>query len=134
MISKEQLKDLEDIIVSSYESGVTLVDAEKLAARFLAAQIQVSQVLTTVDLDARMAKTGVKAVKAAVYLSEVQKSEKKPSDVLLGAIVDSSELVTSEQNRMDDSEAKRDELERYYNIFREAHIYYRGISKGRFDG
>lgn len=133
MISKEQLKDLEDIIVNSYESGTTLDEAEKLAARFLSAQIQVSAALRSVDLTARMAKSGVKAVRAAVYLSEIQKAEKKPSDVMLGAIVDSDDLVTSEQNRLDTAEVDRDSLERYYNIFANAHLYYRGIAKGRFD-
>ncbi len=132
-MNKQVLKDLEDIIIATYESGTTLDEAEKLAARFLHAQMQVSTALQEIDLTARMAKSGVKAVRAAVYLSEVQKAEKKPSDVLLGATVDSDELVTSEQNRLDTAEVERDALERYYSIFQNAHIYYRGIAKGRFE-
>lgn len=131
-LNKQMLQDLEEVIIRTYESGTTLDEAERLAARFLSAQMSVSSALRDLDLTARMAKSGVKAVRAAVYLSEVQKADKKPSDVLLAAIVDSDEIVSSEQTRLDTAEVDRDDLERYYNIFREAHIYYRGISKGRF--
>lgn len=133
MISKDQLKDLEDVIVSSYESGVTLEEAEKLASRFLHAQIQVSSRLRELDLDARMKKSGAKAVRAAVYLSEATKGDKKPSDVMLQAHVDRDSLVQDAQNALDAAEVDRDELDRYFSIFREAHIHFRGIAKGRFE-
>lgn len=127
------IKELELKIEESYESGITLEEAEKLAAKFLRAQILISRELQKTDLDSRMKKSGVKALKAALYLVEVQKTDKKPSDVLLGNLVDSNELVVGEQNAFDTAETRRDELERYYNIFREAHVHYRQVSKGRFE-
>lgn len=123
---------LELRIQESYEEGVTAADAEALAGQFLHGQLQVSKELHKLDLDARMRKTGVKAVKAAVYLAEIQKVDKKPSDVLLSALVDSSDLVTGEQNRLDTAEADRDELERLYNVFIQAHVHFRQMSKGNF--
>jgi len=63
---------------------------------------------------------------------ECRKNDKKPSDVLLGATVDASPLVTGEQERFDEAESERDELERIYNVFGNAHIHFRAISKGSF--
>jgi len=68
-----------------------------------------------------------------VYLDEAKKQDKKPSDVMLGALVDANDIVAGEQKRFDEAEADRDELERIYNVFREAHIHFRSIAKGRFD-
>lgn len=124
-------EDLEKDIKNAYEGGVTVDDAEKLAAKFLDAQIQVGNELSTVDLDARMKKQGLKAIKAAVYLEEAGKSDKKPSDVFLAAKVDSSPLVDEAQKAFDSAEVTRNMLDNYLSVFRESHIYFRGISKGQ---
>ena len=131
---KQLCLELENEIRVSYEHGVTLDDAEKLAARFLYAQIQVSVELKKSDLDSRMRKSGVKAVRAAIYTeASTLRDGRKPTEAAISAMVDMNELVQGEQNSFDQAEVDRDDLERYYNIFREAHIYYRGISKGRFE-
>lgn len=130
---EKQLELLSNKIKAAYEEGTTVDDAEKLAAEFLYAQIMVSDAIKTTALNTHMRKAGVKAIKAAVYLSEVQKSDKKPSDVLLSAIVDSNDMVASEETSYFESLENKESLERYYNIFREAHLYFRGISKGRFE-
>lgn len=130
----KEFEDLSKLIVSFYENGVTIANAELHAARFLHAQLQVSSKLKYADLNSRMRKSGLKAIKAAVYLAEVHKADKKPSDVLLNAIVDADELVSGEQTRLDEAEVERDELERLYDIFLNAHIYLRGIAKGNFGG
>lgn len=128
-----KLKELEAKIQASYEQGTSLEDAEKLAAEFLHAQMQLASQLKALDLDARMRKSGVKAIRSAVYLETIKSSEKKPTEAQIAAIIDSDSIVVSEQNGLDTAEASRDELERYYDIFNNAHIYYRGISKGRFE-
>lgn len=133
MSFKQLCNDLEKQIQESYESGVTMDDAEKLAAKFLYAQLQVSAELKKADLDSRMRKSGLKAVRAAIYMEGATKDPKKPSDVMLGSMVDMNELVIGEQEGFDTAEVNRDELERYYNIFSNAHIYYRGIAKGKFE-
>jgi ethanolamine utilization protein EutQ (cupin superfamily) len=127
---KELCKELESVIESSYTTGVTMEEAERLAARFLYGQMVLSAELRTATLDAKMRKSGVKAVRAAIYLSEVQKNEKKPSDVLLNALVDSNEIVAGEEEAMFKAEVDSDELSRYYDIFGQAHVYYRQVSKG----
>lgn len=130
---KELCKELEGKIQKSYEEGTTLEEAERLAAEFLYAQLAVSSELKAADLDSRMRKSGVKSVRAAVYLDIVNKADKKPTEAQIEHTINVTELVNSEQNGLDAAEVERDELTRYYNVFREGHIYYRGISKGKFE-
>lgn len=131
---KQFCQELEDIIKITYESGVMLEEAEKLAARFLYAQMKVSEQLKNADLDARMKKSGVKALRANAYLNEVQGKEKKPTEAQIAATIDTNELVATEQRLFDTAEVERDELQRYYDIFQNAHVYYRNIAKGNFGG
>lgn len=132
---KTLCQQLEEVIVSAYTESVTVEEAEKHAARFLHAQMTVSNALRTKDLDARMRKSGLKAVRAAVYTEEVSKHEKKPVEAQLAAVLDTNELVASAQDDLDTAEVDRDELERYYDIFHNAHLYFRGIAKtGSFNG
>lgn len=130
---KAYCQDLEAQIISSYEDGVTMDQAEKLAGRFLAAQLRVSEELTKLDLDSRLRKAGNKAVRAAAYLEIVQGSEKKPTEAQIGALIDTNPAVIEEQNGQDAAEVGRDELKRYYEVFRESHLHYRTISKGSFN-
>lgn len=126
--------ELETSIQTSYEAGVSMEEAEKLASKFLYAQMQVSNELRKADLDSRMQKSGLKAIRSTIYLDEVSKADKKPSDVLLEAIVNINEVVQGQQNALDLSEVTRDELNRYYSIFQNAHIHFRSIAKGSFGG
>lgn len=126
-------EDLENDIKKTYEEGVSLDQAEKLAAKFLYAQIKITEALSVQDLDTKMKKSGVKAVRAAIYMSEATKGEKKPSDTFLQSLVDMNEIVGTEQRSLDESEVKRNSLENYFNIFKDAHVYFRQISKGRFE-
>lgn len=121
-------------IKSSYESGITTIEAEKLAGEFLYAQIQVSTQLAKLDLDAKMRKSGVKAVRSAVRSEEVKKHEKKPTESALDDVVNLNEIVQAEQDKLDNAEVSRDELERLYNIFRESHLHFRSIARGSFGG
>lgn len=123
-------KDLEAKIQSSYEDGITMENAEKLAGEFLFAQIQVSNELKRTDLDSRMRKSGMKAVRAAIYLDSATKGEKKPTEAMLAATVDSNDLVMGEQKGFDEAEVERDNLERYYDVFGQAHVYFRQLAKG----
>jgi hypothetical protein len=129
---KELCQQLEAKIQNAYTEGTTLEQAEKLAAEFLYGQLQVSAKLATVDLDARMRKSGVKATRAAVYLDAVATSDKKPTEATLAALIDSNPIVMDEQNKLDNGEVQRAELERYYDIFVNSHIYFRGVARGNF--
>ena len=133
MSFEEFCESLSNKIVNAYEGNITIDDAEKLAAEFLYAQMRVSAELKKHDLDARMRKSGLKAVKAAVYTEACSKADKKPTESMLEHMINMHELVSNEQNELDKAEVDRDGLERYYNVFREAHLYFRGIAKGRFE-
>lgn len=126
-------KSLEEKIQAAYTAGVTLDEAEKLASEFLYAMMAVSTELKDADLDSRMKKAGVKGVRAALYLSTVQSSERKPTEAQIAAMIDVNEVVQGEQDGFDRAEVSRDELERYYQIFKEAHVHFRGVSKGKFE-
>lgn len=126
-------KELEQSIVSAYTEGVTISEAEKLAAKCLHAQMQISDNLKSADLNSRMSKSGVKAIKSAVYLDEKGKAEKKPTEAELSALVDSNDLVRGEQKTLDSNEVELSELNRMYDIVREAHIFFRGVAKGKFE-
>lgn len=125
-------KSLEAKIQATYESGVTVADAERLSLEFLHAQIQVSEELKKNDLEARMRKSGLKAVRASVYMEAASKGDKKPTEAALAATVDLNAVVQGEQDSLDKAEVNRDALERYYSIFQNAQITYRTISKGSF--
>jgi len=124
---------LQEIIKQAYESEVTVSEAEKHAARFLEAQITISSALKECDLDCRMRKTGLKTLKSAIYLKEARSGEKKPSDVMIEAVINQDKLVASAQDELDAVEVTRNEFQSHYEICREGHIFFRGIAKGRFE-
>lgn len=129
---KQFCEQLEVKIQKSYEQGVTLEESERLAGEFLHAQLKISEELKNRDLDARMRKSGLKAVRAHAYLDIIQKNDKKPTETHISALIDTNALVSSSQDELDSSEVNRDELERYYDVFQNAHVHYRSIAKGRF--
>lgn len=131
---KELCKKLENKIKSSYEEGTSMEEAEKLAAEFLYAQMVLSAELRKYELDARMKKSGNKTIRAAAYINIVSGQDKKPTEAGISAIIETDEQVASQQNLLDTAEVDAAELERYYNIFTNAHIYYRGVAKGAFGG
>lgn len=127
-----KISDIEKKIQGAYEEGVSASEAEKLAAEFLHYQLKLSSMLKDADLDARMRKTGVKAIRAQVYLNAIAGAEKKPSDVLLEQTVNTDPAVADEQGAYDLAEVNKEELERIYNVCREAHVFFRGVAKGTF--
>lgn len=131
---KQLCEELESKIEQSYLDGIIADDAERLAGQFLGAMMKVSSELRKADLDSRMRKSGLKAIRAAIYMDAATKPEKKPTEAALSAIVDMNDIVRSEQGSFDESEVDRDELERYFNIFQAAHVHYRTIAKGVFGG
>ncbi len=131
---KNQLQELEQILINAYEGETTLQEAERLAARFLVAQMQVSGALRNADLDSRMKKTGTKALRAALYLNIVGQAEKKPTEAQIAATIDTDKMVEDAQTELDAAEVEREDLRRYYDIFQNAHVYMRGIAKGSFGG
>ncbi len=127
-------KDLLALIERTSDEGVTLEEAERAAAMSLGIMNTISESLKTMDKDVRYRKAGLKAIKSAVRLEEVKKFEKKPTEGALEDAVNMSVLVQGEQNDFDSAEVDKEELDRQYSIAKESHIYFRGVSKGRFEG
>lgn len=134
MTFDEKCKQLEAKIIQTYTTGVSLEGAEKLAAEFLGAMLLVSDELKKADLSARMRKTGVKAVRAALYADAVKGQDKKPTETAIQSSIDSNDTLISEQNSYDSAEVDKASLDRYYDIFSNSHIFFRGVAKGSFGG
>lgn len=131
MTFKQRCEELEKVIQDAYMAGITLDEAERLAGNFLHATLQVNSELTKADLDARTRKSGLKTIRAACYLEIIQKSEgKKPTEAQIAAMIDTNEVVVKEQVGLDEADVLKAELERFYDIFNQAHIYFRQMSKG----
>ncbi len=126
---KQYCTELEDKIKASYEEGITLPEAEKLSGEFLVAQMRLSAELAKSDLDSRMRKQGVKAIRAALY-TNIKANTDKITEAAITAQLDCNELVSGEQEAFDIAEVNRDELERLYNVFQQAHVYFRQLSRG----
>lgn len=126
-------EELERDIKKAYETSVTIEEAERMAAKFLGAMFELGLGIRNSDLSARMRKAGVKAIRAAVYLDEAKKGDKKPTEATLTALVDSDKIVGDEQAAFDSAEVEKNLLQNYYDICREAHVYFRGVAKGRFE-
>ena len=124
--------ELETVVKNAYEKGVSLEEAERLAAKMLGAQMVIAKELEVVDLDSRMKKNGVKTIKAAVYMEELTKHEKKPAEGFLEHAINLNKLVGDEQSAYEKVDARKDALNTYLSIFREAHIYFRTVSRGSF--
>lgn len=131
---KELCEKLEGKIQNAYEEGVTLETAERLASEFLYAQLLVSGELKKADLDSRMRKTGVKAIRASIYLEIIKAADKKPTEAQIAALIDTDNIVEGEQKAYDIAEVEHADLKRYYDIFTNAHIFFRGVSRGVFGG
>jgi hypothetical protein len=132
-MNREQLRQL---ISSAADQGTSMQEAEKYAAQFLDAQLALSEELQTAELDRRMRKRGLKALKSAVRTNAIRTAEgsRKPTEGVLDDIVNMDELVSGEEASFDEAEVKADALERDYNVFKDAHIYFRGVAKGSFGG
>lgn len=126
-------KSLEQKIIKAYTEGTNLVDAESLAAEFLEAQIKVSEELKEESIRHRMLKADLKERAASVLYAAATAGDKKPSDSILQALVDKDPGVKEAYQVHIVAEEHANELERLYNIFRESHVYFRGISRGKFE-
>lgn len=134
MSINQTIKTFQSKIQETYESGITLDQAERFASELLGGMLGVSTELSRKDLDARMKKTAIKALRAALYENACKGHEKKPTEGTLTALLDSNELIIGEQNRLDEAEVEVLELKRTYDIFNNAHVHYRNVSKGAFGG
>lgn len=133
MTFKEFCDSLTKQIENSYDVGVSIPEAEKLAAKFLHGMIMVTEALRTQDLDRRMKKRGLKAIKSAVRTEEIKKHDKKPAEGVLEDVVNLNPIVTAEEEAFDLADVEVQYLENHLSIFKEAHLYFRSVAKGKFE-
>lgn len=117
-------------VAKIYLEGITMGEAEKLAAKFLHAQMQVSELIQGRDLDTRLKKSGVETIESQVLLEETRKHEKKPSESILNATAATDLTVNAAKDSYYRAVTETEGLKRLYDMLHEAHIYCRGIAKG----
>lgn len=132
--TNSDFQELVDIVKEAHTTGVTMDQAEKYAARFLEAQLTLACELASIDIDARMKKNGMKAAKAQAYLDICRASDKKPSDVYIEQEVTLNKTVNATVDMFERLDARRENLMLYMGIFKDAHVYFRGIAKGTYNG
>ena len=130
---EKELSELKTITTSAYEEGVTIPQAEKLAAKTLLARMELADAIQAIDLDARMKKQGAKAVRGDVYLKEVKAHEKKPTESALESAVNLNTEVLDAELAFAEAETSKNRLSIYEDVVKDAHIYFRTIAKGSFD-
>lgn len=127
---KERVKELEDIIQDAYPNRPSLDEAEGQALNFCSGILQVSAQLSVADLEARMRKSGLKGIRAALYLDIVQNSEKKPTETAIDSMITVNELVAKEQQKLDEADVAKADLERLYETFNHVAVLFRQMSRG----
>lgn len=125
--------ELKTIIETAYNEGVSVMEAEKLAAKTLVVRLDLSQELKVIDLDSRMKKHGVKVTRADAYMSEIKKHDKKPVESFLEAAVTMDGNVIEAEHDYAKADVQRELIQNYLDIFKDAHIYFRGIAKGTYE-
>lgn len=107
--------------------------AEKTAAMFLSAQIQLAAFIADIELKARHSKNEVERVEAARYyaLKIGDTGGKKLTEMALAQMVAKDDEVVSAKRLWAESES---ELKKYVfimNTLRDSHILFRGIGKSK---
>lgn len=125
--------ELELDIRKAYEESPTIEEAEKLAAKFLDARIQFGATNRGLNLDVRMKKAALKGAKAGAYIEAATSGDKKPTEAMCQALVDTNQTVVDAQQAFDEAECDAEEAQNFIEVLKEAHIYYRGLSKGRYE-
>ena len=125
-----QYKQLVDQIGKAANETVTIEDAERIAGFSLFVMNSLSEQLKTLDIERRMRKSGLKAIKSATRITETKKHDKKPTEGALDDAVNTNELVISEEQAFDDAEVETEETKRQYDIAAESHLYFRSLMKG----
>src|ERR1035437_7680428 len=104
-------KELSQTIERVYNEGCTILEAERLAARTLSVRMVLADDIKTKDLDARMKKHGVKAIRAKAYMDELVKYDKKPAETFLENAVNTCALVEAAETLYAVADTEKERLE-----------------------
>ncbi len=131
---EKELNSLKKSIESAYQEGVTIPQAEKLASKTLLVRMQLADEIQCNDLDARMKRQGVKAVRGQEYTRIATASDKKPTETAIESQINTSELVIDAENEYAIADTAKDRLQLYSGILADAHIFFRYTARGTFEG
>lgn len=115
------------------DQGITIDHAERVAGLALSTMNELSEQLAVTDKARRMRKAGLKAIRAITRQEEIKKHDKKPTESQLDDVLTLNGMVQKEEDGFDEAEVETELLERQFGISKESHLYFRSISKGRFE-
>jgi hypothetical protein len=112
-----------------YSGSFDVSKAERVASLALSAQIEISDLLSDAECRVKQAKYDVELVESEVALRIRSEAETRITEVALKqkVIIDSS--VTSAKNKILKCEKNSKKWNYVFNIFKEAHIFFRNLAK-----
>jgi hypothetical protein len=120
---KEYIQRFESLLPVG--TSISYTEAEKRAGEFLAAQAMITNWRHLLSTD----KIRLLSVQTAVYAQQMLKGTAKTvTENKLTA--EASEEYTSAREALEQIENDLSYLKAYYDIFNNAHIFYRGMAKG----
>jgi len=106
--------------------------AERTAALCLTAQIELSQFLAEAELLAKENKSEVESISSERYYFFKSGAE-KITDVALNRLVDKDEEVKAAKKEQYSAESDYNKWKSLMGTLKDAHIYFRGVSKAKND-
>lgn len=120
----------------AYKEDYSAEKAEKTAAMFLAAQMQLSLFIADIELRARYSKYEIERVEAQKYF-EIKESgavaDKKITETALQQFVAKDDTVISAKKENSEAEADLKKYNYLMSSLKESHIFFRGMSKSKFE-
>ena len=126
--------ELKEAIIKAHQTETSVSEAEQLSAKCLAASMALADDIRAVDLKARMRKIGLRNIRSQAYLDELAKHEKKPTEAYIDAAINLNVDIAPLEMELADKEVELNNLKHYYEVFKEAHQYFRAIMKAGFGG
>jgi hypothetical protein len=106
--------------------------ADRTAALFLSAQMKVSFLIESVELKARQAKNEITRIEGQKYFEhKTSASDKKLTENMLSSLVAKEPEVVSAKNECATQEASLKKWNYVMNTLRDAHVYFRNVSKNK---
>ncbi len=103
--------------------------AEKTAAMFLAAQMQLAFFISDVELNARHSKNEIARIEAEKYFEVKDAATGKITEATLTHSVDKNSEVVSAKKSNSEAEAEVKKYNYLMNTLKDAHIFFRGVGK-----
>ncbi len=109
------------------------VQAELTAALILETQKELSEFLADAELISKEKKAEVERIEAEQYFFYKNAPKEKITDVALGRMIAKDRLVLAAKKEQYQAESDYSKYKNLFGMLKEAHVFYRGLAKGKND-